>query len=171
MMSRVRSWFRQRYVRRMVRQSIAGLKSRQVEEAEELDQNRGKWRCVSCFWIGETPVSDSETWELENIRGVSPKRLERIADCPACGRHSAYLVGDPGRPIPKDFPLPGFESQGPCPKCTSEDTVPIVLGYPSNEAMLASSMGKAKLGGCIIIHDEDGNGPAYRCCKACGFEW
>jgi hypothetical protein len=87
--------------------------SLQAEEAEELGQNRGKWRCVSCSWIGEMPVSDSETWELEAIRGVSPKRLDRIADCPACGCHLAYLVGDPGRPIPKDFPLPGFWSSRP----------------------------------------------------------
>lgn len=171
MMSRIRSWWMERRVRRMVRRSVAAMNQLQAEEEEELERDRGKWRCEWCSWIGEAPVSGSETWELENIRGFSPKRLDRIADCPACGRHSAYLVGDPGRPIPKDFPLPGFESQGPCPKCASEDTVPIVRGYPSKEAMLASSMGKAKLGGCIIIHDEDGTGPAYRCCKACGCEW
>ena len=171
MISKIRSWLRARAGRRVVRQAVADMRRLQAEEREEFERDRGKWRCESCSWVGEAPVAGTETWELESLRGFSPTCLNRIADCPDCGRHAAYLVGDSGRPIPEDFPLPGFESQGPCPECGSEDTIPIVRGYPTNEAMLASSMGRAKLGGCVIIHDEQGNGPTSRCCKACGREW
>lgn len=97
--------------------------------------------------------------------------LYRIADCPECQRHAAYLVGDSGRPIPEEFPLPEFGHPGPCPQCKSEDTVPIIRGYPSNKAMLAAARGKVELGGCIIVSDPEGNGPPSRSCRACGTEW
>ena len=140
-------------------------------EIREIEKFMGKWRCGHCAWIGDKPVPGTETWELENCRGVTPQVLERVCNCPECGGHAARLQGDTGRPIPKDYPLPGFAPQGPCAKCGSNDTIPILRGYPNNEAMLAASRGLAKLGGCIIIRDEQGNGPASRSCKACGTDW
>jgi hypothetical protein len=34
-----------------------------------------------------------------------------------------------------------------CPECSSEDTVPIVYGYPSNEMCEAAERGEISLGG------------------------
>ena len=171
MIAWIKSWMRDRTARRVVRRAITDIKALQAEHLEELEKHRGKWRCYSCTWIGEAPVAGSELWQLENVRGFTPKRLEQLASCPECHEHTAYLVGDPGMPIPGDFPMEEFRSQGPCPSCGSEDTIPIIRGYPSNKSMLAASMGRAKLGGCVIIKDAEGNDPPSRSCKRCGREW
>ena len=171
MMSKIRSWLRGRRARKVVRQAVAGMKELEAELAGELERDHGKWRCHSCSWVGTSPLYGSEILELEDVRGFTPRRLYRVGDCPECRKHTAYLVGDPGKPIPDDFPLEDFKSQGPCPKCGSEDTIPIIRGYPGNTAMLAASMGRAKLGGCTIRIDAQGNGPPGNCCKACGREW
>lgn len=147
------------------------MKALEAEIADELERDRGKWRCSSCSWMGTSQLNGSQTLELEDVRGFTPQRLYRIGDFPECCKHAAYLVGDPGKPTPDDFLLEDFKSQGPCPKCGGEDTIPIIRGYPTSTAILAASMGRAKLGGCTVWIDTQGNGPAYRCCKACGFEW
>jgi hypothetical protein len=60
---------------------------------------------------------------------------------------------------------------GPCPKCGSEDTIPIMYGLPTEEGFLAASRGKVKLGGCIIIEGPDGEPGPDATCKACGASW
>jgi Zn finger protein HypA/HybF involved in hydrogenase expression len=167
MLSKIRSWLRARSGGR----AAAGMRAHGAERADQLECDRGKWWCQSCSWAGTSPLRRSETLDLEDVRGFTPRRLYRVGDCPECGKHTAHRVGDPGKSIPDDFPMEDFEPQGPCPKCRSEDTIPIIRGYPTSTAMFAASIGRAKLGGCIIINDEHGNEPGYRCCKGCGCEW
>ncbi len=53
-----------------------------------------------------------------------------------------------------------------CPKCGSNEVIPIVYGYPSEELFLRAEAGKVKLGGCCV--------EAFamdRHCKKCGEEW
>ena len=158
-------------VRRLVRSHVAALRDWQKGEETETERLRGKWHCGVCAWEGDDADLDTATWELEQVRGVTPAHLEQVADCPNCGRHTARLGGDPGRPIPQDYPLAAAEGRGPCPACGSKATIPIIRGYPTNEGMLAASRGRAKLGGCVITLQEDGSGPACNSCKKCGHEW
>ena len=158
-------------VRRLVRSHVSELRNWQNEEEAETEGLRGKWQCSACDWAGGDADPDTITWELEQVRGVTPTHLEQVADCPNCGRHTARLGGHPGRPIPEDYPLAAAEGRGPCPACGSTTTIPIIRGYPTNEGMLAASRGRAKLGGCVITLQEDGSGPAYNSCKQCGHEW
>jgi len=53
-----------------------------------------------------------------------------------------------------------------CPRCNSEDTVPIVYGYPGPELAEASMRGEVALGGCVVFPDA----PEYTC-RSCGHEW
>lgn len=41
-----------------------------------------------------------------------------------------------------------------CPKCKSENIIPIMYGYPAPEAMEAATAGELKLGGCEVYIDE-----------------
>jgi hypothetical protein len=54
----------------------------------------------------------------------------------------------------------------PCSQCKSDDTTPIVYGYPGPEAVEAADQGKVILGGCVIS-DAD---PHWQC-SACGHRW
>jgi hypothetical protein len=51
----------------------------------------------------------------------------------------------------------------PCPKCGSLDVVPILYGYPMEEAMEAAKRGEIALGGCCVSDDDP-----RKHCKACG---
>lgn len=53
-----------------------------------------------------------------------------------------------------------------CPRCGSEDIVPIVYGYPGPELVKESEAGKVRLGGCIVSEDN----PTHAC-KRCGHRW
>lgn len=58
-----------------------------------------------------------------------------------------------------------------CPKCNSENIVPIRYGEPSYETYLESEKGEFILGGCCIFVDENGV-PEYEYhCKDCGHEY
>ncbi len=53
-----------------------------------------------------------------------------------------------------------------CPKCKSENTIPISYGYPSEKGMRQAEKGKIKLGGCCISD----NDPQWYC-KSCKKEF
>ncbi|MDD4083399.1 MAG: hypothetical protein PHD05_08470 [Sphaerochaetaceae bacterium] len=53
-----------------------------------------------------------------------------------------------------------------CPACSSADTIPIIYGYPTPEAMLAAERGEIALGGCCIIESQP-----QRHCKKCGLDF
>ena len=50
-----------------------------------------------------------------------------------------------------------------CPSCGSSNSIPIVYGKPSSEAMKKAEKGEIVLGGCIVRPDRN----KYRC-KDCG---
>ena len=56
-----------------------------------------------------------------------------------------------------------------CPKCKSENIIPIMYGYPASEAMEAAVAGELKLGGCEVYID--GCDMPDKFCKDCEFEW
>ncbi|MDO5516778.1 MAG: hypothetical protein Q4F66_04435 [Clostridium sp.] len=59
-----------------------------------------------------------------------------------------------------------------CPKCNSEDIIPIIYGYPDNEMFEESDNDKCILGGCCISpHEVDDKSLDKHHCKNCGFEW
>jgi hypothetical protein len=53
-----------------------------------------------------------------------------------------------------------------CPKCGSNDIIPIKYGLPGPEMMEDSFAGKIKLGGCVI----DFRNPDWYC-KKCDYKW
>jgi len=53
-----------------------------------------------------------------------------------------------------------------CPKCGSEDVLPILYGYPGPEMMAAAAKGLIALGGCCVSDDDP-----RKHCKACGEEF
>ena len=53
-----------------------------------------------------------------------------------------------------------------CPRCGSEDVLPIVYGYPGPDLVEESIAGKVKLGGCLVGPDS----PEFHC-EACAHEW
>lgn len=57
-----------------------------------------------------------------------------------------------------------------CPKCKSNNVIPIMYGYPAPEAMEEAEKGNLKLGGCMI-YDIDGGGMADHYCEGCENEW
>jgi hypothetical protein len=57
-----------------------------------------------------------------------------------------------------------------CPKCKSNNVVPIVYGFPAPNALEEAEKGNVKLGGCLV-YDIDGCGMADRYCRECEYEW
>ena len=55
---------------------------------------------------------------------------------------------------------------GPCPKCGSIRTVPIVFGLPNETGMDKARRGDIHLGGCLV----SGNDPEF-ICKECRETW
>ena len=53
-----------------------------------------------------------------------------------------------------------------CPKCKSQEVIPIIYGLPGLDLAEKESNGEVKLGGCLVI---EGN-PEWHC-KNCGYEW
>ncbi len=53
-----------------------------------------------------------------------------------------------------------------CPRCKSSDVIPIIYGFPSQDAMKAYEEGRVKIGGCIVEDDAPNLS-----CKSCGKEW
>ena len=53
-----------------------------------------------------------------------------------------------------------------CPRCNSEDVLPIIYGLPGPELTEASIRGKVALGGCVVFPDA----PDYTCNNR-GHEW
>ena len=61
----------------------------------------------------------------------------------------------------------GMNRQKPhCPKCESDNVVPIVFGYPNEELLESAARGEVSLGGCCVAADD----PEWRC-KDCEHEW
>lgn len=56
-----------------------------------------------------------------------------------------------------------------CPKCKSNNVIPIMYGYPAPDAMEEAEKGNLKLGGCEIYIDDCKMPDRY--CKDCEFEW
>ncbi len=71
------------------------------------------------------------------------------------------MPGD--RPQPSPRPRPRARPPAQCPRCGSTDTVRIVYGYPTQEAVEAAKRDEIRLGGCLIT----GHDPT-RQCRACG---
>lgn len=61
-------------------------------------------------------------------------------------------------------PWPRGRETARCPRCNAPDPIPIVYGYPTNQASEAAERGEIRLGGCMPI------GPKFEC-RACGHEW
>ena len=55
-----------------------------------------------------------------------------------------------------------------CPKCKSNNIIPIMYGYPTHEAFEEAEKGNIKLGGCEVFI---GGGQPDRFCKDCEHEW
>jgi len=55
-----------------------------------------------------------------------------------------------------------------CPKCKSNNIIPIMYGYPTYEAFEEAEKGNIKLGGCEVIIGCD---MPDRFCKDCEHEW
>ena len=51
-----------------------------------------------------------------------------------------------------------------CPKCASDNVVPIIYGLPAGELFEQSDRGEIKLGGCMIL-------PEKWHCKDCGHDF
>ena len=56
-----------------------------------------------------------------------------------------------------------------CPKCGSDQVIPVLYGLPSKEAMEAGRRGELAFGGCCLPPQwSDMN---RWCCKQCQFRW
>ncbi len=53
-----------------------------------------------------------------------------------------------------------------CPRCDSDEVVPILYGMPSPEMVEASRRGEMALGGCVVFPEAPN-----RTCRNCGHEW
>ena len=53
-----------------------------------------------------------------------------------------------------------------CPRCGSEQTVPLIYGMPTDEAAEEARRGEVALGGCVVFPDA----PDHTC-RNCGYEW
>ena len=53
-----------------------------------------------------------------------------------------------------------------CPKCQSNNIIPIVYGYPPSDVGEEAEKGIVQLGGCVINDDS----PQWHC-KNCGHEF
>ena len=59
-----------------------------------------------------------------------------------------------------------------CPKCNSNNIIPIIYGYPTKEMFDESDREECILGGCCIEFNEEAKDSLERFhCKDCGFEW
>ena len=59
-----------------------------------------------------------------------------------------------------------MESSRACPRCHSDEVVPIVYGMPDPELVEESRAGRVALGGCVLFPEA----PEWRC-VVCGYEW
>ncbi|MDQ3315997.1 MAG: hypothetical protein M3522_01540 [Actinomycetota bacterium] len=59
-----------------------------------------------------------------------------------------------------------METSTACPKCGSEDGLPIIYGMPSEEMVEESIAGLVALGGCAFWP-----GSPNRTCSNCGHDW
>ncbi len=59
-----------------------------------------------------------------------------------------------------------MEDAKTCPRCGSDEVIPIVYGLPGERLIELVMAGKAKLGGCCVAKGM----PVMRC-KRCGYEW
>ncbi len=59
-----------------------------------------------------------------------------------------------------------MENPPTCPRCHSDEVVPIVYGLPGPELAEESRAGRVALGGCVIFPEA----PDWRC-VACGHDW
>jgi hypothetical protein len=57
-------------------------------------------------------------------------------------------------------------ADGRCPACSSPEAVPILYGFPSEDAARDAEAGKLVLGGCVVGDDD----PQWQC-RACGRRW
>ncbi len=53
-----------------------------------------------------------------------------------------------------------------CPRCHSDEVIPISYGMPTEEAVEESRRGEIALGGCLVWPEA----PEWLC-RACGYEW
>ena len=53
-----------------------------------------------------------------------------------------------------------------CPRCHSDEVLPIAYGMPSPEMVEESAVGRVALGGCLVGPES----PDWRC-MLCGHEW
>ncbi len=58
-----------------------------------------------------------------------------------------------------------MEAPAKCPRCGSDEVLPIVYGMPSEEGIEKSAAGRVLLGGCMVWPES----PEWRC-VACGLE-
>jgi len=59
-----------------------------------------------------------------------------------------------------------MENPPKCPRCSSDEVLPIAYGLPSPEMVEESMAGRVALGGCVVVPDA----PDYTC-QSCGNEW
>lgn len=59
-----------------------------------------------------------------------------------------------------------MENPPKCPRCHSDEVLPIAYGMPSPEMVEESAAGRVALGGCAIWPES----PDWRCVK-CGHDW
>ena len=59
-----------------------------------------------------------------------------------------------------------MENPPRCPRCHSDENIPIVYGAPSPELVQESRAGRIALGGSVVWPEA----PKWRC-VACGLEW
>jgi len=56
--------------------------------------------------------------------------------------------------------------EGECPRCKSENNIPILYGYPTAKALKEAKQGKIFLGGCEVTENDP-----TRFCRDCGTEF
>ncbi len=59
-----------------------------------------------------------------------------------------------------------MENPPTCPRCHSDEVLPIAYGMPSPEMVEGSAAGRVALSGCVVWPEA----PDWRCVK-CGHEW
>jgi hypothetical protein len=59
-----------------------------------------------------------------------------------------------------------MENPPKCPRCSSDEVLPIVYGLPGPELTEESLAGRVALGGCMVWPEA----PDFRC-VVCGHEW
>jgi len=77
-------------------------------------------------------------------------------------QETAGAAEDPGL----YFEEVGMESPPACPRCNSDEVIPIVYGMPSPQLVEESRAGRVALSGRVVWPEA----PKWRC-VACGLEW